>query len=90
MRRMRHKVLRPGSGKLMGVFLTLFIGGAKADNVIWAVAVSSTLGTNVIFKGNILAGSSNSLGVGSVIEAQLLCRTGQVTLLSNTISLPTP
>ena len=66
----------------------LLINGAKAGNVYWAVFASSTLGTNVSFKGNVLAGSSNSLGSGSVVEGRMLCRTGQITLLSNTVSVP--
>ena len=68
----------------------LLINGAKAGNVFWAAFASSTLGSNVSFKGNVLAGASNSVGTGSVVEGRLLCTTGQITLLSNTISLPTP
>jgi hypothetical protein len=68
----------------------LLINGAKAVNVYWAVFASSTLGTNVSFKGNIFAGESNSLETGSTVEGRMLCRTGQVTLLSNTITLPAP
>lgn len=68
----------------------LLINGAKAANVFWAVGSSSTLGTNVSFKGNILAQSSNSLGTLSVVEGRMLCSTGQITLLSNTVTVPAP
>ena len=68
----------------------LLINGAKAANVFWAVGSSSTLGTNVSFKGNVLAQSSNSLGNLSVVEGRLLCSTGQITLLSNTVTVPAP
>ena len=68
----------------------LLINGAKANNVFWAAFASSTLGSTVIFKGNVLAGASNSLGTGSVVEGRLLCTTGQITLLSNTVTLPLP
>jgi hypothetical protein len=68
----------------------LLINGAKASNVFWAIGSSSTLGTSVSFKGSILAQSSNSLGTLSVVEGRVLCSTGQVTLLSNTISVPAP
>jgi len=68
----------------------LLINGAKAANVFWAVGSSSTLGTNVSFKGNILAQSSNSLGNLSVVEGRMLCSTGQITLLSNTVTVPAP
>ena len=66
----------------------LLVNGAKASNVFWAIFASSTLGGNVSFKGSVLAGSSNSVGTGSTVEGRLLCRTGQITLLSNTITLP--
>jgi methionine-rich copper-binding protein CopC len=68
----------------------LLINGAKAANVYWAIFASSTVGTNVSFKGNVLAGASNSLGTGSVIEGRMLCTIGQITLLSNTLTLPAP
>ena len=68
----------------------LLINGAKASNVFWAVGSSSTLGTSVSFKGNILAQSSNSLGTLSVVEGRVLCSTGQVTFLSNTVTVPAP
>jgi len=66
----------------------LLINGAKAKNVFWAVFASSTIGSNVRFYGNVLAGSSNSVGTGSTVVGRLLCTTGQITLLSNTITLP--
>ena len=68
----------------------LLINGAKSSNVFWAIGSSSTLGTSVSFKGSILAQSSNSLGTLSVVEGRVLCSTGQVTLLSNTITVPAP
>ncbi|MHB1025062.1 MAG: Ig-like domain-containing protein [Desulfobacteria bacterium] len=66
----------------------LLINGAKAKNVFWAAFASSTLGSNVDFKGTVLAGASNSVGTDSVVVGRLLCTTGQITLLSNTITLP--
>ena len=68
----------------------LLVNGAKAGNVFWAIFASSTLGDGVTFKGNVLAGSSNSVGTGSQVEGRLLCRTGQITLLADTITLPSP
>jgi hypothetical protein len=68
----------------------LLINGAKAANVFWAAAASSTIGTNVSFKGNVFAGESNSLETGSTVEGRMLCTTGAITLLSNTITLPAP
>jgi len=68
----------------------LIINGGKASHVFWAIFASSTIGSNVDFKGNVLAGASNSVGTGSTVIGRLLCTTGQITLLSNTITLPTP
>ncbi|MFO0744230.1 MAG: Ig-like domain-containing protein [Myxococcota bacterium] len=62
--------------------------GAKAKNIFWTAAASSTLGSNVHFQGTILAGASNSVGTGSVVVGRLLCSTGAITLLSNTITRP--
>src|SRR5436190_10910435 len=66
----------------------LLTNGAKAANVFWAIGSSSTLNAGVQFKGTILAQSSNSVGTGSVVDGRLLCTTGQITLLSDTINLP--
>ena len=68
----------------------LLINGAKAANVFWAVAASSTIGSNASFKGSVLAVVSNSVGTLSVVEGRLLCETGQITLLSNTVTVPAP
>ena len=68
----------------------LLINGARAKNVFWACFASSTLGSNVSFFGSVLAGASNSVGTDSVVVGRLLCTTGQITLLSNTITLPLP
>ncbi len=66
----------------------LLVNGARAKNVFWAAFASSTLGSNVSFQGNVLAGASNSVGTDSVVVGRLLCTTGQITLLSNNITLP--
>ncbi len=66
----------------------LLVNGAKAENVFWGVFASSTLGSNVSFQGSVLAGASNSVGTDSNVVGRLLCTTGAITLLSNTITLP--
>ena len=66
----------------------LLVNGAKAENVFWAVFASSTIGTNVNFQGSVLAGASNSVETGSTVIGRLLCTTGAITLLSDTIILP--
>jgi hypothetical protein len=66
----------------------LLTNGALAKNVYWAIFASSTLGSDVSFQGSVLAGASNSVGTDSVVVGRLLCTTGEITLLSNTITLP--
>ena len=66
----------------------LLVNGAQAANVYWVAFASSTLGSDVRFQGNVLAGASNSIGTDSVVVGRLLCATGTISLLSNAISLP--
>jgi hypothetical protein len=66
----------------------LLINGAQAKYVFWAAFASTTLGSDVSFVGSVMAGSSNSVETDSTVLGRLLCTTGQITLLSNTITLP--
>ena len=66
------------------------INGAQACNVFWQVGSSATLGTNSIFKGNILAAASITDNGGSIVEGRLLADansdgTGAVTLNDTTV-----
>jgi hypothetical protein len=65
-------------------------GNAKAANVYWQVGTSATLGTDSIFKGNILADQSITLTTRAVLEGRALTRIGAVALDSNTITVPAP
>jgi uncharacterized repeat protein (TIGR01451 family) len=62
------------------------INGAQACNVFWIVGSSATLGTNSIFKGNILAVTSITATTGVTIEWRLLARNGAVTIDNNSIT----
>jgi hypothetical protein len=64
------------------------IGGAQACNVFWQVGSSATLGTNAIFRGNVLALTSITITTGATVEGRLLARNGAVTLDDNTITRP--
>jgi hypothetical protein len=68
----------------------ILIGGAKADNVYWAVGSSATLGANSIFKGNMMAYASITLNTGASLEGRALAQTAAVTLSDNTITKPSP
>lgn len=65
------------------------VNGAQACNVYWQVGSSATLGTNSIFKGNILALTSITLTTGANVEGRVLARNGAVTLDSNTVTKAT-
>ena len=60
--------------------------GAKACNVFWQVGSSATLGTNSVFKGNILALTSITITTGVSLEGRALARNGAVTLDTDTIT----
>ena len=66
-------------------------GGARSENIFWAVAGTTTLNTDSVFEGTILAGPATStiaLKNGATLNGRAL---GQkdVTLISNIINIPT-
>jgi Ice-binding-like/Bacterial Ig-like domain len=60
--------------------------GAKACNVFWQVGNSATLGTNSVFKGNIMALTSITVTTGVNVEGRVLARNGAVTLDTDVIT----
>jgi hypothetical protein len=60
--------------------------GASACNVFWQVGSSATLGTNSVFKGNILALTSITITTGVHLEGRALARNGAVTLDADVIT----
>jgi hypothetical protein len=60
--------------------------GAKACNVFWQVGSSATLGTNSVFKGNIMALTSITVTTGVNLEGRALARNGAVTLDTDVIT----
>lgn len=73
--------LTTGSGSQV-----ILANGAKACNVFWQVGSSATLGTNSVFKGNLLALTSNTITTGVNLEGRALARNGAVTLDSDVIT----
>ena len=59
---------------------------AKACNVFWQVGSSATLGTNSVFKGQIMALTSITITTGVDLEGRALARNGAVTLDSDVIT----
>ena len=64
------------------------VNGAQACNVFWRVDTAS-IDTTANFKGTILALNSISVANGATIEGRLLARNGNVTLINDTITVPT-
>jgi len=73
--------LTTGSGSRV-----VLANGAKACNVFWQVGSSATLGTNSVFKGNILALTSITITTGVNLEGRALARNGAVTLDADVIT----
>jgi len=64
----------------------ILANGANACNVFWQVGSSATLGTNSVFKGQILALTSITITTGVNLEGRALARNGAVTLDSDVIT----
>jgi hypothetical protein len=62
------------------------INGAQSCNVFWQVGSSATLGTNTLFRGNILALTAISATTGAVVDGRLLARNAAVTMDANTVT----
>jgi uncharacterized repeat protein (TIGR01451 family) len=69
--------------------LIVLTNGAQACHVFWQVGSSATLGTDSVFKGNILALESVTLTTGADVEGRILARNGAVTLDANTVARAT-
>lgn len=65
------------------------INGASANNVFWQVGSSATLNGSSPFVGNVLAFTSISLTTGATVDGRLLARGGTVSMISNTVTVPT-
>jgi len=68
----------------------ILAGGAQAGNIFWAVSGYCSLDTSVSFAGNILAYTSVTLNTGAVLLGRALASNGNVTLLTNRVTKPTP
>lgn len=65
-----------------------FIDGATACNVYWRVPTSATILAGSRFAGTILAEASISFEAGASLEGRALAQTGEVTLITTTITRP--
>ncbi|MBK5247749.1 MAG: DUF3494 domain-containing protein, partial [Peptostreptococcaceae bacterium] len=62
-------------------------GGAQAKNIFWVTATQALLGSNVNFKGNILAQNLISLNTGTTVLGRLLSQKA-VTLQASIVTKP--
>ncbi len=62
-------------------------GGAKVNNIFWAVAGQTTIGTTAVFNGNILGQTAIVLNTGAMLNGRALAQTA-VTLDSSTVTIP--
>ena len=69
-----------------GVQVTL-AGGALAENILWQVGSSATLGTTAKFAGNLLTGTNIEVNTGASVNGRLLAKTA-VTLQANAVTQP--
>jgi hypothetical protein len=78
-----------GTGLTVGPGSTVsLVNGAQACNVFWRVDTAA-INTTATFKGNVLALNSISVANGANIEGRLLARNGNVSLINDTITVPT-
>ncbi len=83
-------VIRVGSALTTNVgSVVALINGAKPSNVFWQIGSSATLGASSVFSGTILALTSISLDSGVTLDGRALARNGAVTLIDDTINVPT-
>jgi len=68
----------------------ILAGNATAANIFWAVSGYCSLDTTSQFFGTIMAYTSVTLNTGATLNGRALAETGNVTLLGNTITDPTP
>ena len=66
-----------------------FIDGATACNVFWRVPTSATILAGSQFAGTILAEVTITFGAGATLQGRALAQTGEVTMINNTITVPT-
>jgi hypothetical protein len=82
-------IFQVGSALLVNTSATVVLsGGATADNVFWQVGSSASLGTTADFQGTIMALASVTLGTGARLTGRALALNGDVTLLSDSITVP--
>ena len=80
-------IFRGGSNITVGVGSAVSLtGGAQACNVYWVSVAETAIGGSANMVGTVMAGASVTLGTNATLVGRALAATGNVTLLSNTIT----
>ena len=81
-------IFQIGTGMTVGGGTQIVLeDGAQAANIFWQVGTKATLGSSVIFEGNILAGTAVTMKAGTTVAGRALAK-AEVTLISNAVTLP--
>lgn len=68
----------------------ILANGASAANIFWQVGSSCEFGSTSSFMGTVMAHTLIAFDSGAVLTGRALSETGEVTLIGNTITNPTP
>ena len=80
-------LFRGGSNITVGVGSSVALaGGAQACNVYWVSVAETAIGGSANMIGTVMAGTSVTLGTDASLIGRALAATGNVTMLSNTIT----
>jgi hypothetical protein len=80
-------IFRGGSNITVGVGSAVSLtGGAQACNVYWVSVAETAIGGSAHMVGTVMAGTSVTLGTDANLVGRALAATGNVTMLSNTIT----
>jgi Ice-binding-like len=85
-------IFQIGSSLTIGTGASIVLtGGATADNVVWACAVSATVNSGTVMVGNIIVGTSITLGGGNFSGRALAVGTGDgAVTFSTTVNMTVP
>ena len=82
-------IFQIATGLTVGVNTHVFLeNGAVASNVFWQVGTQATLGSDVVFEGNILAGTAITMTDGTTLHGRALAQ-ANVTLIHDVVTVPT-
>ena len=80
-------IFQIGTGLTVGDGTQIILeDGAQAANVFWQVGTKATLGSSVVFKGNIMAGTAITMKAGTTVVGKALAK-AEVTFISNTVTV---